>query len=110
MDFQAVCKLDDLWEGEMEVFDIGDQEVLLVHAPGGEVRAYDPVCPHQDHPLVEGSLDGCVLTCAAHLWQFDVVTGAGVNPEGVTLRSFPVKVEDEVVMVALPLPDQAPAG
>lgn len=100
--FQKACDLDDVWEGEMDLFEVGGREVLIVHAPGGEVRAYDPVCPHQDHPLIEGELKDCVLTCSAHLWQFDVVSGNGVNPEGVSLKSYPVKVDGESVMVAFP--------
>ena len=62
--FQKACDLDDVWEGEMDLFEVGGREVLIVHAPGGEVRAYDPVCPHQDHPLIEGELKDCVLTCS----------------------------------------------
>jgi len=110
MDFQAVCKLDDLWEGEMDVFEVGDREVLLVHVPGGEIRAFDPICPHQYHPLIEGDLEDCILTCSAHLWQFDVRTGEGVNPQGVALRTFPVKVEEETVLVALSDGEGKPAG
>lgn len=85
----------------MAIFEVGGRELLIVHAPGGAVRAYDPICPHQDHPLIEGDLTECVLTCSAHLWQFDVVSGKGVNPQGVCLTSYPVKVEDGAVLVSL---------
>ena len=105
--FRKACNLDDIWEGEMDVFEVDGQEVLLVHSSNGEVRAYDPICPHQDHPLAEGDFDGCVLTCSAHLWQFNVDTGEGINPTGVKLHSYPVKIEDEVVFVALPSSAQA---
>jgi toluene monooxygenase system ferredoxin subunit len=47
------------------------------------------------------------LTCSAHLWQFDVNTGEGVNPTGVSLKSYPVKVEDESVLIILPLEEKA---
>ena len=102
--FRKACALDDVWEGEMEVFDVGGQQVLIVHAPGGEVRAFHPVCPHADHPLVEGELDECILTCSAHLWEFDVLSGDGVNPTGVSLTAYPVRIEDDDVLVALPAP------
>lgn len=101
MTFKRVCTLDDVWEGEMEEFEIDGTEVLIVHADGGEVRAYQARCPHQDHPLVEGSLEENVLTCSAHLWQFDVITGKGVNPEGCMLRRFSTKIENEEVWVDL---------
>lgn len=101
-DYQKVCDLDDVWEGDMELFTINGLGVLIVHAPGGALRAYDPICPHQNHPLIEGDLDDCILTCSAHLWEFDVVSGEGVNPEGVSLCAYPVKTEDDAVWVALP--------
>ncbi|MET4806179.1 Rieske 2Fe-2S domain-containing protein [Limibacillus sp. MBR-115] len=97
--FHEVCKLDDLWEGEMEVFDVGGTEVLLVHADGGHVRAFPASCPHQDQPLIEGQFEDGILTCSAHLWQFDVMTGLGINPTDCKLLCIPVKVENGVIFV-----------
>lgn len=102
LNYKKACALDDVWEGEMDVFEVDGQEVLIVHADGGEIRAYDPVCPHQDHPLVEGEFENCILTCSAHLWQFDVISGNGVNPEGVSLNAYPVKVENDAIYVVFP--------
>ena len=48
MGYVKVCDLDDLWEGEMEVFDVGDKEILLVHLEGGKVVATQNICPHQN--------------------------------------------------------------
>ncbi len=101
LEFQKVCDLDDVWEGEMDVFAVGDNEVLIIHAPGGQIRAYHPACPHQAHPLLEGNLENCTLTCSAHLWQFDVVSGEGINPTGTSLIRYPVKTEEEAIWVAV---------
>lgn len=112
MAFQRVCSLDDLWEGEMVALEVDGRDVLLVHLPGGDVRAIQTICPHQAQPLAEGTLEGTILTCRAHLWEFDVATAKSVNPEGTELRHFPVKVEgDDVwVDVAGALPDIAFQG
>ncbi len=99
MAFQRVCNTDDLWEGEMAVFQVGGREVLLIHLEGGEVRAIPPSCPHQKQPLVEGTLEGKVLTCRAHKWQFDMVTGAGINPDNTQLGLFPVRIDGDEVYV-----------
>ena len=101
-EYQKVCELGDVWEGEMDIFEVGEEEVLIVHSPGGEVRAYNPICPHQEHPLIEGELDNCVLTCSAHLWQFDVLSGKGINPTDTSLINYPIKVEDDVIWFAFP--------
>ena len=101
-EYQKVCELDDVWEGEMDVFEVGEKEVLIVHSPGREVRAYNPICPHQEHPLIDGELDNCVLTCSAHLWQFDVLSGNGINPTGTSLINYPIKIKDDAIWVAIP--------
>ena len=100
--YKKVCELDEVWEGEMDVFEVEEEEVLIVHSPGGEVRAYNPTCPHQEHPLIEGELENCVLTCSAHLWQFDVLSGEGINPTGTSLISYPVKTVDHAIWVVFP--------
>lgn len=101
MSFQHVCSVDDVWEGEMQAFPVDGKQVLIVNAEGGTLRAFDGTCPHQDYPLKEGALEGNVLTCSMHLWQFDIVSGDGVNPTGCKLKSYAVKVEDGNVLVDL---------
>lgn len=39
------------------------------------IAAFVDRCPHRGSALSEGRLDGTVLTCATHSWQFDVRTG-----------------------------------
>jgi len=98
----AVAPLNDLWEGEMTDFQVGDELVLLVHLGEGDIRAYQGYCPHQKTTLADGMLDGHILTCAAHFWQFNLSTGEGVNPKGRHLYSYPVKVEDATICVGIP--------
>jgi toluene monooxygenase system ferredoxin subunit len=98
MSWQLVGPLDDLWSGEMRAVSLAGQQVLLVHVDGA-VRAFVDRCVHQRMPLSRGRLSGRVLTCAAHEWQYDVVTGRGVNPGGVALTPFPVEIRDGGIWV-----------
>ena len=100
MSFTKVCSLDDLWEGEMEAFTVNQQEILLVCAEGGEVKAFQGICPHQDIPLVDGKFDGTKIICRAHLWQFDAGTGQGINPDDCALASYPVRIDGDDVLVS----------
>lgn len=95
-----VCDEADLWEGDMQAFDVGEHEVLVVNIDG-ELHAYHGTCPHQSVPLVEGTLEGKVLTCRAHLWQFDVCTGKGINPSSAALKKIPIRVVDGRIGVAM---------
>jgi toluene monooxygenase system ferredoxin subunit len=99
MAFEKVCTLDDLWEGEMESFQVNGQEVLLLSMEGGDIRAYQGICPHQDILLVEGQFDGKALVCRAHQWIFDAKTGVGINPGDCRLASYPVRIDNEDVLV-----------
>jgi toluene monooxygenase system ferredoxin subunit len=93
-------KLDELWSGEKVSLRIAGHDVLLVRLDQ-DVFAYVDRCAHRGLSLVTGRLDGSVLTCAAHEWQYDVRTGAGVNPQGARLRALPLRVEDGAVLVDL---------
>ena len=101
MKFHPVCDVDDLWEGEVAEHEVAGHEILVVHQIGGGVTAFQALCPHQDISLVEGTFDKGVITCRAHLWQFDAKTGAGVNPSDCQLARYPVKVEGDKVHISV---------
>ncbi|HEY2192506.1 MAG TPA: Rieske 2Fe-2S domain-containing protein [Actinomycetospora sp.] len=92
---------DDIWEGEMRAVSLGAVDVLLCNVDG-ELVAYEDRCPHLANPLSQGVLSEHVLTCAAHEWVFDARTGQGINPEGVCLRRYPVRLDDDRILVGLP--------
>lgn len=97
-----VARLEELWEGEMTDVQIGDEFILIAHLSGGDIRAYQGHCPHQSAALSEGNLDGHILTCAAHLWQFNLSTGEGVNPKGCQLHGYQVRIKDATIYVGMP--------
>jgi toluene monooxygenase system ferredoxin subunit len=99
MAYTKACTLDEVWEGDMTEVEVDGQVVLLVGLDGGEVRAFQGMCPHQDIPLCEGRFDGKVLMCRAHQWTFDARTGAGINPGDCKLAVYPVQVQGDDVLV-----------
>lgn len=96
-----VATLDDLWEGEVAEFYIDERPILLAHLRGGEIRAYDGLCPHAGFPLADGHVEDEVLTCSAHSWEFNLSTGAGVNPANCRLHSHPVRLDGDQITVSL---------
>src|SRR2546421_2168359 len=89
--FAEIADEDELWDGEMESYDVDGEEILLIRLDGRYV-AYDGICPHQSSSLVEGRLEGNSLTCTAHEWVFDARTGQGINPHTVCLKRRDVRV------------------
>jgi toluene monooxygenase system ferredoxin subunit len=101
MTLRKVGNLDLVWQGEKAGVVVQGRAVLLVNVEG-EICAYEDRCRHKGVKLSEGRLDGAVLTCAAHGWQYDARTGRGINPEGIELPRYVVKVEGNDVFVDLP--------
>ena len=92
--------LADLWDDEMRACQVGNRR-LLVLKHKGVVCAYEDRCAHQGVPLSQGELNDGVLTCCAHHWQYDAVTGAGINPASARLKRVPVLVRDDGILVDL---------
>ena len=100
-DWKAVIEVDEIWEGDLVTRQVEGIAVLFVNIDG-DVHAFLDKCPHAGTPLNQGLLEGRVLTCPSHLWQFDVVDGGiGVNPKNCRLTSYPVKIQDGKVLVQI---------
>ena len=52
-------------------------------------------------PLGRGKLDGCVVTCPWHGWQYDVRTGENEFDRAIKLETYEVVVEDGEVKVVV---------
>ncbi len=100
MSLKPAAALSSLWPGEMRGVQIGDTPVLLVNI-GGQVHAYEDRCAHRGIPFSRGHLEGCLLTCWAHQWQYDLVTGEGQNPRTARLKRLPVHIDHDVILVGV---------
>jgi len=100
MSYEIICTQDEVWEGDMDCFDSNDgQSILVMCLNGGEFKAFQGICPHQETELVQGTLENGILTCSAHLWQFDCKTGKGINPDDCRIAEYPIKVEGDNLLV-----------
>jgi nitrite reductase/ring-hydroxylating ferredoxin subunit len=74
MSVHRVDALDELRERGLCAVHVGGRDVCVV-LHEGQIHAFDDACPHRQWPLHLGGLDGPVLTCRAHTWEWDVRTG-----------------------------------
>jgi nitrite reductase (NADH) small subunit len=96
--FVTVARVEDLPPGTLRAVSVGDEEIALAHGDGG-VYATQAHCLHLKGPLAEGHLEGCVLTCPWHGWQYDVRTGENEFDLAIRLRRYEVQVEDGEIRV-----------
>ena len=105
MAFAKAAALDDLWSGDLKGVVVAGRAVLLFRKDD-QVFAYEDRCAHLGVPLSRGRLDGDVLTCSAHEWQYDATSGCGLNPTSARLRSFRVRIEGGEVWVDVDRPER----
>jgi len=79
---------------------VAGRKLLLVRI-GDSVSAYEDRCAHLGLPLSGGRLEGNSLFCPAHEWEYDARTGRGLNPLSACLKSFPVTIDREEILVEL---------
>ncbi len=80
----------------------GDRILALFHVESEDrYYALDGICPHAGGPLGEGTLDGHIVTCPWHGWQFDVASGRHCLNSALEHPTFPVTVVGDELFVDL---------
>lgn len=115
----AVCSVEELPPGTRKIFtSIGMRgRGIGVFNVDGRYYAVRNLCPHRGAPVCYGRVrphvvgpavhaieferEGEILKCPWHQWEFDLATGESLYAEGVSLRTYPVVVEDGRVVVVL---------
>ncbi|MEJ1978343.1 MAG: non-heme iron oxygenase ferredoxin subunit [Acetobacteraceae bacterium] len=101
-DWIRVASAADVAEGEALGIEVMGLNLALYHI-GDEWFCTDNVCTHAFALLSDGWLEGHVIECPLHAGQFDVRTGKGLgDPIETDLKTFPVRVDGDAVMIALP--------
>jgi nitrite reductase/ring-hydroxylating ferredoxin subunit len=100
-EFIRVARAAELPPGSSIEVEVAGRVVALFNV-GGKIHAISGICPHAGGPLGEGTLDGTVVTCPWHGWQFDVSTGQNLRSPSLVQERYQVKIEDGDVLVALP--------
>ncbi|MCZ6798873.1 MAG: Rieske 2Fe-2S domain-containing protein [Nitrospirae bacterium] len=96
-----VANTEDIAPGSGIVAEVNGKE-LAVFNVDGSFFAIDNTCVHRGGPLGEGDLEGEVVTCPWHGWEYNVKTGVSINNPSATVACFPVTVEGNEVKVQMP--------
>ena len=97
-DFAKLAKKSEIPDDCGKLVQSNGKDIALFKADG-KVHAIYSVCPHQGGPLDEGGIDGHIVMCPWHGWQFDVTTGVCTFNPAIKVPTFPVKEEGDDVYV-----------
>lgn len=96
-----VASASDLVVGKGIEVVAGDRVMALFQTESG-LHAIDGVCAHAGGPVGKGMLNGSVVTCPWHGWQYDVTNGKHCLTPRICQQSFPTSIEGDDVFVELP--------
>lgn len=100
VEFVTVAKTDEIKPGERLIIEFGRTWVAIFNVDG-KYYAIEDVCPHDDGPLAEGELRGCVIECPRHGATFDITTGKVLTaPALVDVPTYAVQVKDNEIQLA----------
>ncbi|MBI4943671.1 MAG: Rieske 2Fe-2S domain-containing protein [Actinobacteria bacterium] len=90
-------------EGRVQTSTVDGRSIALTRCRG-RVGALDNHCPHQGGPLGEGSIEGGLLRCPWHGYDYDPLTGKPPAGFSDAVPAFPVDERDDGTYVYLPEP------
>jgi 3-phenylpropionate/trans-cinnamate dioxygenase ferredoxin subunit len=98
----AVASTADIPVGEVRRFVVDGQEIAVVNLGDDGFRAVSDICSHEHYHLSDGEVEpeDRTIECWKHGSTFDLNTGRPLTlPATAPIRVFPVRVEDETIMI-----------
>lgn len=112
-----VCAAVELPPGTRTLLQHGRRQIAVFNIDG-RLRALGNRCPHHGGPLCHGriggtrlpttalryewGMDGRVLTCPWHGWQYDLDNGQALFDPAVQVPMYRAAIEDEQIVVYIP--------
>jgi len=97
------AKTSDVPAGTIRDVQVGGTTVALANV-GGRFYAISNTCLHRGGPLGQGVMEGAVVTCPWHGWQFDVTTGKVSQNNQVGVPCYATEVRGDEVFVDVEKP------
>ena len=96
----------DVRENEITKVSVGDLRLILLRSEA-DIFAYHHECPHEKHSLSTAEIEGDVIICQKHLWEFEICTGMHITRVPMVERNlirYPVRVVNERVEIDVASP------
>lgn len=94
------CNQDDLAEGRIVVKRLLARRFAMLRR-GDRIIAFDADCKHMRAPLETGNLNGDILRCPWHGWEYDLLSGACLTKPGMDLRQYQTEIAEGKIYLLL---------
>jgi len=91
-----VLDVADLSPGQPALVPLDDRDVAVIRR-GDEILAIGNECPHQGGSLCDGWVEGDIVICPLHGWEFDLRSGACMTVPGESVPRYTATVEDGAI-------------
>ena len=98
MGFVRAAKTAEVPPGTIRECQVEGKAVALANV-GGQFHAISNTCLHRGGPLGDGPLEGSVVTCPWHGWQYDVTTGKLVMNQAIGVKTYTIEVRGDDLWV-----------
>jgi len=93
-----VLDVADLSPGKPALVTLDDRDVAVIRR-GDEILAIGNECPHQGGSLCDGWVEGDIVICPLHGWEFDLRSGACMTVPGESVPRYTATVADGAIYV-----------
>ena len=98
MPFVRAAKASTVPPGTVAEVHVGGTVVAVANVDG-KLFAFNTVCAHEGGPLGQGELEGSIVTCPWHAWQYNVQTGKVEGSPEVGVETYPVEVRGDDIFI-----------
>lgn len=96
-----VGQLNDIPRLGSRVVKSNGDEIAIFRTAEDHLFALHNKCPHKNGPLSEGMIHGNKVACPLHNWNIDLESGEAVAPDKGCARKHKVKLEGEIILLAI---------
>ena len=103
----AACRIDDVVENGGVCVKYGDDQIALFYfTRRNEWYATQNECPHKKQMALSRGMIGSQndepkVACPFHKKTFSLVTGACLNGDECTIKTYPVRIENDIVFIGI---------
>ena len=98
MGFVRAVKAAEVPPGTVRELQVAGKAIALANVEG-KFYAINNTCLHRGGPLGQGHLEGKIVTCPWHGWQYDVTNGKEMKNPTVGVGCYPTEVREQEVFV-----------